>query len=69
MSKEPEKKMKKSVWVGFLIAVIGIIVVRLGLHVAGIELSDTVSRIFGGAEIVAMAGMVYCYMRWRKQQQ
>lgn len=68
MSKEPEKKMKKSVWIGFLIAVIGITVLRLGLHVAGIELSDTVSRIFGGAEIVAMAGMVFTYMRWRQQQ-
>ena len=68
MSKEPEKKMKKSVWVGFLIAVIGIMALRLILHFAGVELSDMASRIFGGAEIVAMAGMVYCYMRWRMQQ-
>ena len=68
MSKEPEKKMKKSVWVGCLIAVIAITAVRLILHVAGVEMSDTVSRIFGGAEIVAVAAMVYTYMKWRQQQ-
>ena len=68
MKKEPERKMKKLYWVVCLIAVRGITAIRLICHFAGVELSDTLSRLFGGAEIVAMAAMVYTYMRWRQQQ-
>lgn len=68
MKNQPEKKMKKMVWVVCLIAVLGITAVRVVLHFAGVEMSDTLQRVFGGAEIVAVAAMVYTYMRWRNQQ-
>lgn len=68
MKKEPERKMKKLYWVVCLIAVLGITAIRLICHFAGVELSDTMTRVFGGAEIVAMAAMVYTYLRWRQQQ-
>ncbi len=69
MKKEPEKKFvyKKIYWFICLIAVIAITVVRVILHFAGIELSDALSRAFGSAEIVAVAAMVFLYLRWRQQ--
>ena len=68
MKKEPEKKMKKIYWVVCLIVVLAVTAVRVACHFAGVELSDTLSRVFGGAEIVAVAAMVYTYMKWRQQQ-
>ena len=59
---------KKIYWLVCLIAVVAITVVRVILHFAGVELSDTFSRAFGSAEIVAVAAMVFLYLRWRQQQ-
>ena len=68
MKKEPEKKMKKIYWVICLIVVVVITAVRVACHFARVEMSDTLSRAFGWAEIVAVAAMVYSYMKWRQQQ-
>ena len=46
-----------------------IIAARVICQIAGVELSDTMERVFGGAELVAVAAMAYTYMRWRQQQQ
>ena len=67
MKNQPEKKMKKIYWVVCLIVVLGVTAVRVVFHFAGVELSDTLSRVFGGAEVVAVAAMAYTYMRWRTQ--
>ena len=69
MKKQPEKKMKKTVWVVCLIVVLAIIAARVICQVAGVELSDTMERVFGGAELVAVAAMAYTSMRWRQQHQ
>ena len=68
MKNEPEGKFKKIYWVISLIAVLVIIAARVVCELAGVTLSDTATRVFGGAEIVAVAAMVYCYMKWRRQQ-
>ena len=67
MKKQPEKKYKKIYWLIFLIAALVITAVRVICHFAGAELSDTASRAFGSAELVAVAGMVFFYMRWRQE--
>ncbi len=68
MKKQDENQKKKMIWVYCLIAVLAITAVRLICHFAGVEMSDTVSRLFGGAEVVAVAAMVFYYMRWRQQR-
>ncbi len=68
MKKKPEKKNSKTLWIVCLIVVVGVTAARLICHFAGVELSDTLSRVFGGAEIVAVAAMVYSYMKWRRAQ-
>ncbi len=68
MKKQPGKKNNKTLWIACLIAVVAITAVRVVCHFAGVEMSDTLSRAFGFAEIVAVAAMVYTYMKWRQQK-
>lgn len=68
MKKQNADQKKPMTWVICLIIVVAITAVRLICHFAGVEMSDTLSRVFGGAEIVAVAAMVYFYMKWRQQQ-
>ena len=68
MKKQTDREKRKIYWVVCLIAVLAIMAVRVILHVAGVEMSDTLSRIFGGAEIVAVAAMVFFYMKWRNDR-
>ncbi|MBE6998028.1 MAG: hypothetical protein E7427_07680 [Ruminococcaceae bacterium] len=66
MKKQPEKKNSKVLWVVCLVAVLAITAVRVICHFAGVEMSDAVSRGFGIAELIAVAAMVYTYMKWRQ---
>lgn len=68
MSKEPEKKNSKTPWFVCLILVLALVAARLICHFAGVEFSDTGTRVFGGAELVATAGMAFFYMRWRRKR-
>jgi len=68
MSKEPEKKNSKAPWFICLIIVLALVVARLICHFAGVEFSDNATRIFGSAEFIATMGMVFFYMRWRKNR-
>ncbi len=66
MKNQPEKQRKKIYWVVCLIAALAITAARVICHFAGAALSDTATRVFGGAETVAVAGMVFFYLRWRQ---
>ena len=40
---------------------------RVICHFTGTEWSDTLTRVLGGVEIVAVAVLAYSYMKWRKK--
>ena len=68
MKKQPEKKKNVRLWAACLIVIGVITLARVICQIAGIDWSDTLSRVLGGVDIVAAAVMAYSYMRWRTAQ-
>ena len=65
MSKKPEKKKNTSLWVVCIGVVLAVILVRIVCHVAGVALSDTLVRVMGGLQLIAVFVAAFSYARWR----
>ena len=60
-------KANKTLLLVCLALIVAITAARIICHFCGVALSDTLVRVLGGVEIVAVAVLAYSYMKWRKK--
>ena len=65
MAKKPEQKKNTSLWLVCIGIVLAVILVRIVCHVAGVTLSDTLVRVMGGLQLIAVFVAAFSYARWR----
>jgi len=67
MNKQPTKKNHPILGIICIAVIVLITLARVVCHFTGTEWTDTLTRVLGGAEIVAVAVLAYSYMKWRKK--
>ena len=66
MPKKPERKKKNTLlWIICIAVVLAVILVRVVCQMAGVPLSDTLIRVMGGVQLVAVFVAAFSYARWR----
>ena len=50
-----------------IVVIVLITLARVICYFTGAEWSDTLTRVLGGVEIVAVEVLAYSYMKWRKK--
>lgn len=67
MKQQPQKKTHPILGIICIVVIVLITLARVVCHFTGTEWTDTLTRVLGGAEIVAVAVLAYSYMKWRKK--
>ena len=67
MRKKPQKQNNPILGIVCIVVIVLITLARGICHFTGAEWSDTLTRVLGGVEIVAVAVLAYSYMKWRKK--
>ena len=67
MKKKPQNKKNPAPWIVCIAVIAAVILARIVCYVAGVAWSDTLTRVFGGVELVAVAVLAYSVVRARQK--
>ena len=63
--KKPEKKKNTLLWIICVCVVLAVVLVRVVCQMAGVSLPDTLVRVMGIVQLVAVFVAAFSYARWR----